>query len=157
MSAAKKIWASLLALLALTAILALATGCAPGITGAYQVVGRVADVHKRGSAIFDTFDKDMQTKILAAAKDRKDPDGGEAALRAYHAKQAVVLAVFAKAAGTVLAAEASLPLIKLGVEKQKTPAVWIATLLGQLGAMVAALTELGVPGLDVLTTTKAVQ
>lgn len=150
MSAAKKIWASLLALLALTAIVALATGCAPGITGAYQVVGRVADFHKRGSDVFDKFDKGQQEKILAAAKDRRDPDGGEAALRSYHAKQAIVLATLAKAEGTVLAAEASLPLIKLGIEKQKTPAVWIATLLGQLGAMMTALTELGVPGLDAL-------
>lgn len=130
--------------------LLLPSGCAPGITAAYQTVATVATVHQRGSAIFDKFDKGQQEKILATAKDRKDPDGGEGALRSYHAKQAKVLAVFGKAEGTVLAAEASLPLIKLGVEKQKTPAAWIATLLGQMAAMVAALTELGVPGLDAL-------
>lgn len=126
------------------------SGCAPGITAGYQTIANAATVHKQGMELFDKFDKAQQEKILKAAKDRRDPDGGEGALKSYHAQQAKVIAVFDKAAGTILAAEASMPLIKLGVEKQKTPGVWIATLLGQISAMIGALTELGVPGLDAL-------
>lgn len=70
----KATWTSFFVLLAVTALVALSTGCAPFLDRAYQTAGTFATALKGGAEAWQAYDADVQRKIVAPAKSQTEAD-----------------------------------------------------------------------------------
>lgn len=124
-------------------VLVAMTGCAHGVTGAYQTEANVANSTDAAIKGFMSFDHDYEI-ALGDKSNGKTPDQRQADLKAYRVKRIYVNKAFADANAALSTGHALLPLVESGIKKQTDMNAWLSQLLAAAQEVQQALAAVGV-------------
>lgn len=138
-----ELWLRSLLLVSLVAVV----GCATGLTRAGQSVLIAADSEQRAERVYVEHVRRTEDEISTAAEQRRDPDGGRAALAKFRAShrpvqrslEALRVALYAATEGLLLAREGTMRPVDLDA--------LVRDVMAAAANVAAELARIGVPGL----------